>query len=145
MVTRVVIHRAEAFAVTRRIARKLVVKVMREVEAGAKKRALTGEYATGALARSIHRDGPYVTPKLVWGRVGSNKHYAQVAESGARPHPIPPRRPGGMLKFYWRKVGHTVYLPYIRRHPGMKGKHYLEIPLREAAHRHNMRVKEIPR
>jgi hypothetical protein len=139
---RFVIHRAEAFRVTRGIAREFVAKVMREVEAGAKVEAAHGEYVTGRLAASVRSDGPYVTPDRVWGRVGSRLAYARAAERGARPHLILPRRVGGKLKFFWRKVGRTVYLDAVS-HPGMQGKRWLEKPLRAAARRHNMRVREI--
>ena len=137
------LHRAEAFRDSRRLAAKFITQVTREIEAGAKARALLGEYATGALAHSIYREGPHITPTRVTGRVGSRNHHARVAERGARPHPILPRRPGGMLKFYWRKVGRTVYLNYVR-HPGMQGKRWLEIPARAAAARHNLIVREVP-
>jgi hypothetical protein len=43
------------------------------------------------------------------------------------------------MKFYWRKVGQTVYLGKVR-HPGYRGKKYLERALREVALRHGMRV-----
>jgi hypothetical protein len=141
MTTGVVIHHAEAFMQSRRAARKLVLEVLREVEAGAKTIAATGEYATGQLADSIHRTGPTITRNRVSGRVGSSERYAAAVESGAVPHRIFPRPPRTYLKFFWRKVGRVVYLDRVS-HPGMKGKHYLEHPLRIAAARHNMRVVE---
>lgn len=42
---------------------------------------------------------------------------ATTTEYGAPPHVIRPRRPGGLLVFYWPKVGATVALRKVN-HPG---------------------------
>jgi hypothetical protein len=143
MASHFVLRRAEEFRDSRRLAAKFITKVIREIEHGARVRALQGEYVTGALAASIYREGPHITPTRVSGRVGSRINHARVTERGAPPHFILPRRPGGKLKFYWRKVGKTVYMDFVR-HPGMKGKRWLEIPAREVAARHNLIVREVP-
>jgi hypothetical protein len=42
---------------------------------------------------------------------------AAFTEHGTRPHPIRPKRPGGLLSFYWPKVGAQVWLRSVQ-HPG---------------------------
>lgn len=82
---------------------------------------------TGMLASSIK-----VGPKSRWaggitvtigagsgggGLGGGRGGYALANELGARPHIIRPRKPGGMLIFYWAKVGRVVHLLQVS-HPG---------------------------
>lgn len=43
------------------------------------------------------------------------------------------------LRFYWRKVGRIVTLPSVR-HPGQRGKNYLQRAAESAARRHNMLI-----
>lgn len=43
------------------------------------------------------------------------------------------------MKFYWRRVGSTVYRKIVH-HPGQPGKHFLVEPLIAVARRHNMQV-----
>jgi len=143
MANRVVLHRAVILNLSRRDASRFLGRVMTEAEALAKLYAATGEYTTGNLSRSIHKDGPHIRPGAVTGRVGSRLHHAALAERGARPHPIFPHPPRRYLKFFWRRAGRTVYLDKVR-HPGYRGKRYLERALREVALRHGMRVVEIP-
>jgi hypothetical protein len=139
MANRVVLHRAVIFSQSRRSAVKFIRRVMAEAEAIAKAHAVVGEYVTGALARSIHSEGPHVGPTRITGRVGSSLRHAAVADTGAKPHLIFPNPPLAYMKFYWRKVGRTVYLGKVR-HPGYRGKKYLERALREVALRHGMRI-----
>lgn len=108
----------------------------------------TGPYTTGHLSSTIHKEGPHVSGRLVTGSVTASAPYATIAHDGARQHEIFPvdaphlwrfgshRRP--QLKFFWRRVGRTVYAPHIPMspryigisHPGYEGKKYLSTPLR---------------
>jgi hypothetical protein len=152
------ISTARARVVGLEAARRLVTQVMYEVEFEAKIITAIGPYSAGILSESIHRNGPVVSGYLVRGSVGSSLKYARAVHSGARVHAIFPKAAGHFyrfgrghgrpqLKFFWRKAGKVVYLPQIPgspgkigfSHPGVKGKHYLSEPLRNAARRHGMR------
>jgi phage gpG-like protein len=74
---------------------------------------------TGTLARSITHE---VHGKTA--RIGTNVDYAIDVELGTRPHLIYPKKPGGMLAFYWEKVGADVVLPFVH-HPGTPAQPYL--------------------
>src|SRR5262245_9542 len=151
------VYRATTTRVGTAAARRLVEQVVYEIRFGANARLLTGPYTTGTLALSLESDIVTV-PNSVRGSVGSRLPYARTVHDGAKVHEIFPkgaprvfrfgehRRP--QLKFYWRKVGHTVYFPHIpggpstvgRSHPGQRGKQYLLEPLRGAARRHGMKI-----
>lgn len=151
-------YRAIIKATTDKQAVELVTQVMYEVEFGARAKLLTGPYTTGILADSIERDGPHIAPGRVFGSVGSKLPYAASVHSGAKVHWIFPKGAKGLvrfgshkrpqLRFFWRKVGHVVYLPHVpgsearigRSHPGQPGKHYLTEPLRRSARIHGFRV-----
>lgn len=134
---RVRIHRLSARAKSQQEAFLLVSRVVRQIQFRAKVTASLGPYATGNLAKSIFTEVTNV-PTGVRGRVGSKLRYAASVQSGAEAHLILPHYPPNALKFYWRKVGHTVILPYVN-HPGQKGKHYLTEPLKEIARVNGMR------
>ena len=51
--------------------------------------------------------------------VAHAKHALWVHNGTGGPYPITPRKPGGKLKFFWAKVGHTVVLPRVS-HPGIR-------------------------
>lgn len=68
------------------------------------------------------------SPLRVSHRVGSRVNYSLMIHRGARPHEIVPRRKGGRLVFFWRKVGRVVSLPSVN-HPGFQGTNYLTAPL----------------
>jgi hypothetical protein len=151
-------YRAIIRATTDKQAVELVTQVMYEVEFGARAKLLTGPYTTGILADSIRRDGPHIAPGRVFGSVGSKLPYAASVHSGAKVHWIFPKGAQGLvrfgsrkrpqLRFFWRKVGHVVYLPHVpgsegkvgHSHPGQPGKHYLTEPLRRSARIHGFRV-----
>jgi hypothetical protein len=145
--------------------KSLIRRVMLETEVGAKAILAGGRYSHGNLARSVHGEGPVVRGPIVVGSVGSKLKYALIVHNGSglhgpkhKPYSIFPKgaphvyrfgshhRP--QLKFFWRKVGHTVYMPHIPgsagkvglSHPGQKGKHYLTEPMRASARRHRFRV-----
>ena len=56
---------------------------------------------------------------------------AATTDKGARPHPIYPKRPGGLLVFHWPKVGGTVFLRRVS-HPGNAPRPWWEAVLRDA-------------
>lgn len=138
---------------------KLIRKVMLEVEVAAKVLASNGPYSTGRLSDSIHADGPHIRGPIVEATVGSKLDYALLVHNGAKIHPIFPKgykiyrfgagsRKRPQLKFFWRRVGKTVFFPQIpggrstigRSHPGQDGKHYLSIPLQIVARRYRFKV-----
>lgn len=154
----VTLNRYQITTHTRLGARRFARRVLREIEFEARLRT-KGPYSNGELARSIVSEIVEV-PNGVSGRLGSPLRYASSVESGARVHNIFPvgitfYRFGEMgffarpqLKFYWRKMGRTVWaaqIPMSYRkigisHPGQKGKHFLAHSLRDVARRNHMRV-----
>jgi hypothetical protein len=99
----------------------------------------TGPYVTGRhLIPALDLDVRVEVEQVV-GRLSCHHPAAMAVEGGARSHYITPNPPRNMLKFYWRKIGRTVRLPYVY-HPGQKGKHFLTKPLVEVAPRFNMLV-----
>lgn len=74
---------------------------------------------TGKLANSISHEVSGNTA-----RIGTNVDYALSTEFGSKPHRIYPKRPGGMLNFYWEKLGQDVTLPFVR-HPGTPEQPFL--------------------
>lgn len=151
-------YRALIRATTQEHAVATVRQVMYEVQFAARAKLLSGPYTTGNLADSIKTDGPVVVGDRVLGSVGSSLRYAAAVHDGAKVHPIFPKAAKGIyrfgsrrrpqLRFFWRKVGRTVYLPHIPgarhkvglSHPGQPGKHYLSEPLRRSARLHGFRV-----
>lgn len=82
------------------------------------------------------------------GRVGSRLKYAASVEEGASPHIIRARalglgnglyRSGRFLHFFWYKRGHWMVTRSVR-HPGQKGKHYLQNALIYVGKRRGFRV-----
>jgi hypothetical protein len=120
-----------------RYATRLVEKVTREVSVLARLES-RGPYSTGRTAASITYH-VYTVGSTVHGDVRANTPYADIAHNGARPHMIYPRNPKGHLRFYWRKVGHTVTLPYVS-HPGMRGKRFLAGPMERVGRRNRFIV-----
>ena len=155
---KVIMHRALLRAHSQEHGVRLVREVMREVAFGARVMTLGGPYGVGNLADSIEEDGPHIRPGRVTGQVGSRLYYARIAHDGAKIHWIFPKASKGVvrfgsrkrpqLKFFWRKVGHVVFMPHVpgsprkigRSHPGQPGKHYLTEPLRRSARLHGFRV-----
>jgi hypothetical protein len=156
---RVSIHKFAIRATSVRKARRVIAEVMREVETEAKLIVSHGPYSTGALAASIHGDGPHVSGVRISGSVGSDLPYAASVHDGAEIHPIFPKGMRGVyrfgrfagrpqLRFFWRKRGRIVFMPQVpgsrakigRSHPGQRGKKFLTDPMKSAARRHGMRV-----
>ncbi len=76
---------------------------------------------TGHLSASITHE---ITGDGKTARIGTNVDYALSVEFGSKPHRIYPKRPGGMLNFYWEKIGQDVTLPFVR-HPGTPEQPFL--------------------
>lgn len=151
-------HRVVIRANSQQHAVELLRQTMYEVAFAARLRALAGTYSTGTLADSIERDGPIVTGDRILGSIGSSLRYAAAVHDGAKVHAIFPKSARGVwrfgsrkrpqLRFFWRRVGHVVYMPHVpgspakigRSHPGQEGKHYLTEPLRLVARRHGFHV-----
>lgn len=123
--------------------RRLITKVVDEVEDGARNILAFGPYTHQNLVRGLRREIRY-SAYMVEGRVGiSGKRYPYAAsvEGGARRHHIPlsPKIWPGHLYFYWRKVGRYVSFQQVD-HPGQTGKAYLRIPLLVVGPKYNMKV-----
>jgi hypothetical protein len=134
---RIELHRLNIRRVAISSATKLIEKVTTEVQLLAKLDS-RGPYSTGRTAASITKT-VYVAGSTVHGDVRAHTPYAHIAHDGARPHIIRPRRAGGKLSFYWRKVGHVVNFPYVS-HPGMQGKHFLSGPMERVGRRNRFVV-----
>lgn len=78
---------------------------------------------TGRLRREIRRDRgrTVVTPTLMRGRIIAPVIQARTTDQGSPPHIIRPRRAGGLLVFYWPKVGRRVAFRFVN-HPGNKAR-----------------------
>jgi hypothetical protein len=73
---------------------------------------------SGAMAAGMH----YV--KGTWSKgiqfdAGSDVPYAAANDQGAKPHVIKPKSAGGVLVFFWPKVGRVVHFKSVH-HPGNK-------------------------
>jgi len=142
-VAKIVIHYVLADREATESAMRFIRKAVREMRFIARLGASHGPYTTGRLAQSIQQRGPYLEGLVIRAQVGSDLFYARMVNSGARPHlifPIPPRK---YMKFYWRRVGRVVY-PDKVRHPGQRGKGYLEEAARTIGRRYNLRVVIYP-
>jgi hypothetical protein len=144
-VARVVIHHFRARRESEADAARFIRQVLREIQFQARLHVAFGPYTTGDLARSIEPHGPFFEFGRVSGSVGSTLPYASAVEGGAglwgprhSKYPIYPVN-ATHLKFYWRKVGRVVTLPYVN-HPGQRGKGYLQKAAESVARRHNMLI-----
>lgn len=155
---RVKIYIPVAIASANRSAEDFMETVLQEMRAAAVAIVSEGEYATGRMASSLELQGPLIRGETVRGAVGSRLDEALVVHDGAKIHEIYPKRSVGVwrpgshrkpqLKFFWRRKGRFAYFPHIPggdntvgiSHPGMKGKKYLEIPLKIVGRRHGFKV-----
>lgn len=156
---KVTIHKFAIRATSVKKAVRLIAEVMRETEAEAKLIVSHGPYVSGALAASIHGDGPHVSGVRVRGSVGSDLPYAASVHDGAEIHAIFPKGMRGVyrfgrfagrpkLRFFWRRRGRIVFMNQVpgsrakigRSHPGQKGKKFLSEPMRAAGRRRGMRI-----
>lgn len=99
---------------------RLLERIAGEIEADARAAC---PVKTGRLARSIDHEVQGVGADAV-ARIGTNVEYALAVEFGSKPHRIYPKNPGGMLAFYWEKLGQDVALPYVN-HPGTPEQPFL--------------------
>lgn len=97
---------------------------------------------TGTLRSSLNMQIE-LSPLHVTRRVGSRINYSYLVHGGAKPHLIRPRRPGGRLRFYWKRIGRRVSLPKVN-HPGFKGTRYLQDPLVRYGTQHRFKVIIFP-
>lgn len=152
MATRYVIDYARLSRLSRQKARAIITLTVAEIRIVARRNVLYRRYPGRPprplrLANSIYGivrplgDGYYA-------KVGSNLKYAASVEDGASRHIIRPRaislgsgfyRTGGMLVFYWERVGKVVRRRKVN-HPGQRGKHYLRNALLRVARRRGWRV-----
>ena len=116
---------------------RLLEKVTDYVHTKAVLNVVAGPYSTGRLARSM-RKRVWITTTGAAGEVWSDLPQAQWVNDGTRPHYIQPRG-NWPLRFFWRKVGKTVRLAYVR-HPGQRAQHFMTGPMVEAATRYNLIV-----
>lgn len=77
----------------------------------------------GELRRSIRRDraGWAGTGGRFRGRIVAPVVQARTTDQGAPAHIIRPRRVGGLLVFYWPKLGKVVGYHYVN-HPGNQAR-----------------------
>jgi hypothetical protein len=91
----------------------------------------------GALKASMRTEKKPATPSQLEAKVGSSRPYALWHHQGTGVHggkgkyPITPRRKGGLLRFWWARVGSIVYARRVM-HPGSRSNPYLTRWLREA-------------
>lgn len=144
MANRLKLDRQKVNQWSRYLATNHVAKTCRRIEHDAKvgapvRKPARGEPAGGRLRASIGTDLKIHGQFQVSGRVGSGVRYALVRHRGARRHRIRPKFKR-MLSFYWAKAPEhmvtqsgphqgKVMLKSVM-HPGMKGTHYLTVPLR---------------
>jgi hypothetical protein len=101
-------------------------------EGAFRQRALVGK-KSGALAASIEVGRKGHGARGIEVDVGANallgtrgrSGYAEPNDQGAMPHIIRPKRPGGMLVFFWAKVGREVEFRSVF-HPGNRAHHWAE-------------------
>jgi hypothetical protein len=60
----------------------------------------------------------------------SDVEWAKYVDEGTNPHVITPRSPGGVLVFYWPKVGRVVYTKRVN-HPGNIAFRWFSQPISE--------------
>lgn len=144
MANRLKLDRQKVNQWSRYLATNHVARTCRRIEHDAKvaapvRKPARGEPAGGRLRASIGTDIKIHGQFQITGRVGSRVRYAEVVHRGARRHRIRPKHKR-MLSFYWDKAPSRFVTrsgPYQGRvmfssvmHPGMKGRHYLTVPLR---------------
>lgn len=85
----------------------------------------------GKLRASIQRDRrlPSIAGERIRGRIIAPVVQAKTTDQGSPAHVIRPRRAGGLLVFYWPKLGRTVGFRYVN-HPGNAPKPWWDRALR---------------
>ena len=154
MASRLKLDRQKSRQFARYLAANYVGQTCRLIEADAKvsvpvRKPARGEPPGGRLRANIGTELSVRGSFRVKGRVGSTVRYALVVHRGAKRHRIRPRFKQ-ILSFYWDKAPTrlvTMSGPYAGkvllrqvRHPGMKGTHYLTVPLRYWGHLRGFKV-----
>ena len=129
---RVVLNKNAQFFAMEKVS-PLVTKCARAITAQARKTAPGGPYSRGNLKRSIFREVGEISRTRVTQSVGSRLIYAYSVHEGQPARTITPSR-ATALRFFWRKVGRNVVLPYVK-HPGTQGQPYLTDAMRKVAPR----------
>lgn len=111
--------------VSYRLADEITEDLARLVYSGAWKMV---RVKTGATRRGISLTRKPTQRYRVGWTVNATHKISMIEHQGAKRHKIRPRRKGGMLVFYWDKVGHVVHLPQVN-HPGRTGSKFLSTPL----------------
>lgn len=142
---KLILNRPEVIRTAQRRGTELVSRVTRMAAGIARRTAPKGQVSmsapTGARLRgSIYNDPPRAQVGLVRGKIGSKLKYAATVSLGSRPHIIRARRKK-TLKFYWNRVGHTVY-PVQVHHPGRRRPNlYMQRAMRLAAFANRFRYR----
>lgn len=108
--------RSELDAAARRVLNR--AKVLAPVDTGRLRASIRIESRRTFTLRSVYT-------------IGSDVFYAPYVNDGTRPHPIKPKRPGGVLRFV--VGGRVVFAKRIPMHPGTKPNPFLDRALREVA------------
>lgn len=87
-------------------------------------------YSTGNLKAQIVNGRGRFGPELEIQTLALPK-YSIFVHEGTLPHVITPKRPGGMLKFYWHRMDSMAYFRKVN-HPGTRRIPFLAENLREA-------------
>jgi hypothetical protein len=137
-VTRIDIDRAHANAVAARLAATWIRRPAWEIELGARRMVRKKTYAVHG---SIRARPPVITAKRVTSRIEATHRRALLEHYGAKPHPITPRSPYGILRFYWDKVGYVVHFMSVQ-HPGTRGSYFLTTPMLRVAQKWGFTKKQ---
>jgi len=81
-------------------------------------------YGTGKLMNTISTSFYANGIDDVEGHVIAKPAYAKFLIHGTLPHPIFPKTPGGMLRFYWVKHAKWMVLPHVN-HPGTAANDFM--------------------
>jgi hypothetical protein len=143
---KVTIYKQRAKSLALEHALRQTQRLVRAVTVASKARVGEQAFKTGHLYDSIKSEVRVYSLKVV-GKVGSRLPYAMVVHEGAKPHTIAPRLRRGM-KFYWPAgvgspplaVGRVVCFKGKVHHPGMRGRRYLIVPLKQEAPAFGFRV-----
>jgi hypothetical protein len=120
---KLILNRVQVIRTAQKRGTELVSRVTRMAAGIARRTAPRGARSvtapTGARLRgSIYNDPPRLSTNIVRGKIGSKLKYAATVSLGSRPHLIRAKRKK-TLKFYWNRVGRTVY-PTVVHHPGRR-------------------------
>jgi len=105
------------------------VKTVTKLEApgpGKFPRNRTGiNYGTGHMASTIDSAVYGAGFDEVEAHVFVKPPYARYVIHGTDPHVIKPKKPGGMLRFYWVRKAKWMVLPRVN-HPGTAANHFMD-------------------